>query len=190
MTQKVIFLKSDPNKDILEAIYRMENRAEKMLTLSIVLMSVNFFTQTPLAILIASPLFFSSVFFYFFAFIKSPTILGEEMSREKMAALIEIKEIKEEGVSKIIQKEKDFRKLLFNLRNKKLIYIQIAHSSFLTLIIMVFVTFLIEKFSPVFFESKTQVFLYEFIFILIPLIFFLTMFKKIETRLVIPKAQK
>lgn len=179
--ENIVFLREDPNIDIINIIYRIEDRAEKLLTISIAVMSFNAFLNNTFLVLISTPFFLISFIFYLLAFIQSPSIVSLEMPREEMYVRLEMKmkqsQVTPTELNDLANADKTLRKLLITVRKRKSTFLQIGNCSFFSFIFIFFTTYLINKNNIRFFDNYIQVFLYILVFILISVVLFLTLYK-------------
>lgn len=175
--QSYVLTRKDPNEDILNAISSLEQRAEKMLTLSIAIISINFFFPSETMFIVSFPFFIISFIFYLLTFLKKPTLLNIDMPREKLYALFEIKAIKAEEIIKINDAENKYRKKFFEVYYTKLGFIKLAHTSLIGLVTIITTTFGINIIFPLFLSDPIYLLFYFIILVLILIIFYLNFFK-------------
>lgn len=177
-------MSSNPNEDILNSIYKVEARAEKMITLSVALMSLNFITNDKELALNSILFFISSFIFYLLTFLKSPDLVIKGSSRDELMISADNDPARKEAISKI---DKEIRATLVDVRSKKLFYIQAGHSSFFGFVLVFFSSFIIRSYFPTFFQNLVQLFLFTLVFILLSVIVFIYFFLKPSKRLLLGK---
>lgn len=175
---------ANPNEDVLNSIYKIESRSEKMITLSIALMSLNFITNSKELALNSILFFILSFVFYLLTFLKSPDLVIKGTSRDKLMTLAEKDPVKKDAINKI---DKDIRRTLIDVRGKKLLYIQAGHSSFFSFVLIFFSSFVIRSYFPNFFQNLVQLFLFSLVFLLLSVIVFIFFFLKPSKRIALEK---
>ena len=174
----------DPNQDMLDLIYRIEDRAYKMLSVLIIITGIViyaqsnlFFKQPQFTACVTILLLLSSLLFYFLPITKSPNFFIHEHSRKMLMRFFQENLLKQEDIVKIIVEDKDNRQKLIRLFNLKSKFITIAHSSFLGFILILTTTFFIVKYHIGYFSNTLFIIAYGMAFIVVASLFYFRYFE-------------